>query len=160
MVVALKFRTLELNMGNGCWYNAISQMQWLFHFLPHVYEFAVVQWHATRFSVILLFKSITDHRLFLLSPRSVFFSSRFDSFLSSSRWATASLQRAPRWRADAAPALPAKGSWSLIWLNMPANLENSSVTTRLEKVSFHSNPEERQCQRMFKLWHNCTHLTR
>src|SRR5574337_485870 len=31
---------------------------------------------------------------------------------------------------------------------MPANLENSAVATRLEKVSFHSNPKERQCQRM------------
>ena len=30
-------------------------------------------------------------------------------------------------------------------LNMPANLENSAVATRLEKVSFHSNPKERQC---------------
>ena len=28
----------------------------------------------------------------------------------------------------------------------------------LEKVSFHSNPQKRQCQRMFKLPHNCTHL--
>ena len=28
-----------------------------------------------------------------------------------------------------------------------------------EKVSFDSNPKERQCQRMFKLLHNCTHLT-
>ena len=27
------------------------------------------------------------------------------------------------------------------------------------KVNFHSNPKERQCQRMFKLPHNCTHLT-
>ena len=43
-------------------------------------------------------------------------------------------------------------------LNMPANLENSAVATGLEKVSFHSNPKERQCQRMFKLTHNCTHL--
>ena len=42
---------------------------------------------------------------------------------------------------------------------MPANLENSAVATRLEKVSFHSNPRERQFQRMFKLPHNCTHLT-
>ena len=33
---------------------------------------------------------------------------------------------------------------------MPANLENSAVTTGLEKVSFHSNPKERQCQRMLK----------
>ena len=36
---------------------------------------------------------------------------------------------------------------------MPANLENSAVATELEKVSFHSNPKERQCQRMFKLSH-------
>ena len=40
------------------------------------------------------------------------------------------------------------------------NLENSAVVTGLEKVSFHSNPKERQCQRMLKLPHNCTHLTR
>ena len=31
---------------------------------------------------------------------------------------------------------------------MPANLENSAVATGLEKVHFHSNPKERQCQRM------------
>jgi len=43
---------------------------------------------------------------------------------------------------------------------MPANLENSTVATGLEKISFHSNPKERQCQRMLKLPHNCTHLTR
>ena len=36
---------------------------------------------------------------------------------------------------------------------------NSAVATGLEKVSFHSNPKERQCQRMLKLLHNCTHLT-
>ena len=41
----------------------------------------------------------------------------------------------------------------------PANLENSAVATGLEKVSFHSHPKERQCQRMLKLLHNCTHLT-
>ena len=35
-------------------------------------------------------------------------------------------------------------------LDIPANLENSAVATGLEKVSFHSNPKERQCQRMFK----------
>ena len=28
---------------------------------------------------------------------------------------------------------------------MPANLENSAMATGLEKVSFHSNPKERQC---------------
>ena len=45
-------------------------------------------------------------------------------------------------------------------LNMPANLENSPVATGLEKVSFLSNPKERQCQRLLKLPHNYTHLTR
>ena len=34
---------------------------------------------------------------------------------------------------------------------MPANLENSAVSTRLEKVSFHSNPKKGTNQRMFKL---------
>ena len=33
-----------------------------------------------------------------------------------------------------------------------------AVATGLEKVSFHSNPKVRQCQRMLKLPHNCTHL--
>ena len=42
---------------------------------------------------------------------------------------------------------------------MPANLENSAVATGLKKVSFLSNPKERQYQRMLKLLHNCTHLT-
>ena len=44
-------------------------------------------------------------------------------------------------------------------LNIPTNLENTVVATGLEKVSFHSNPKERQCQRMLKIRHNCTHLT-
>ena len=38
-------------------------------------------------------------------------------------------------------------------LNMPSNLENSAVVTGLEKVSFHSYPKERQCQ---KCWNYCT----
>ena len=42
---------------------------------------------------------------------------------------------------------------------MTANLENAAVAMGLEKVSFHFNPKERQCQRMLKLLHNCTHLT-
>ena len=40
---------------------------------------------------------------------------------------------------------------------MPANSENSAEATGLVKVNFHANPEERQCQGMFKLPHNCTH---
>ena len=34
---------------------------------------------------------------------------------------------------------------------MSVDLENLVVATGLEKVSFHSKPKERQCQRMFKL---------
>ena len=41
---------------------------------------------------------------------------------------------------------------------MPANLENSTVATGLEKVSFHFNPKERQCQRMF-IYHTITHIS-
>ena len=44
-------------------------------------------------------------------------------------------------------------------VKVSADLENSAVATGLEKVSFHSNPKERKCQRMLKLPHNCTHLT-
>ena len=36
---------------------------------------------------------------------------------------------------------------------MPANLENLAVATGVEKVSFHSNPKERQCHRMLKVPH-------
>ena len=41
---------------------------------------------------------------------------------------------------------------------MPANLEKA-VATGLEKISFHPNPKEGQCQRMFILPHNCTYLS-
>ena len=43
--------------------------------------------------------------------------------------------------------------WQQIW-------KISAVAAGLEKVSFHSNPKERQSQILFKLTHNCTHLTR
>ena len=43
--------------------------------------------------------------------------------------------------------------------NIPANMENSAVATGLDKVSFYSNTKERQCQKMFKLLHECTHFT-
>ena len=55
---------------------------------------------------------------------------------------------------------PERWCWESAALNMPANLENSAMATGLEKVRFHSNSKERQCQRMLKLPHNCTHLTR
>ena len=42
---------------------------------------------------------------------------------------------------------------------MLINFENSAVATGLGKVSFHSNPKERQCQECSKLPYNCTPLT-
>ena len=34
---------------------------------------------------------------------------------------------------------------------MPTNLENSAVTTGLEKVSFHSNPNAKECSHYYTL---------
>ena len=34
----------------------------------------------------------------------------------------------------------------------------TAMATGLEMVNFHSNPKERQCQRMLKLSHNCSYL--
>ena len=42
---------------------------------------------------------------------------------------------------------------------LSTSLENSAVATGLEKISFHSNPKEVQCQRMFKLLYDCTHFS-
>ena len=41
---------------------------------------------------------------------------------------------------------------------MPANLENSTVVRRLEKVRFYSNPKEGQWKRTFKFLDNCAHI--
>ena len=57
------------------------------------------------------------------------------------------LKNPKRWRYESAA------------FNMPTNLENSAVATGLQRLSFHSNPKERQFQRMLKVLHNCTHLT-
>ena len=44
-------------------------------------------------------------------------------------------------------------------LNMSTNLENSAVATGMEKISFHFNPKEKQCQRMFQLPYICARFT-
>ena len=47
-----------------------------------------------------------------------------------------------------------------LWTEVRDIVQEAMIKTNTkEKVSFHSNPKERQCQRMFKLLHNCTHLT-
>ena len=60
------------------------------------------------------------------------------------------------WNSSWATANPKRWCCDNVAL-MSANLEKSSVATGLEKVSFHSNHKERQCQRMHSF--NCTHLT-
>ena len=42
---------------------------------------------------------------------------------------------------------------------MPVNLEKKAVATGLEKVSFHFNLKEDQCQRIFKLSPNWAHFS-
>ena len=63
------------------------------------------------------------------------------------------------WNSSWAISNPEKWCYESAALNMPANLEASAKATGLEKVSFHSNPKEGQCQRMFKLLHNYAHFT-
>ena len=57
--------------------------------------------------------------------------------------------------------LPSSKCLLISWLQSPSSmiLEPPKIKSGLEKVSFHSSPKKRQCQRMLKLLHNCTHLT-
>ena len=67
--------------------------------------------------------------------------------------------------------LPRSKHLSIPWLQSPSavilepkKIKSDTVSTvspsiSQEKVSFYSNPKERQCQRMLKLPHSCTHLT-
>ena len=99
----------------------------------------------------------------LLCQCSLAFFAKEEPSLSSQGWATAPLHLPKGGQMLASFYLsvnPERWCCESAALNMPANLENSVVATGLEKVSFHSNPKERQCQRMLKPPHNCTHLTR
>ena len=58
-----------------------------------------------------------------------------------------------RWNSSWAISNAKRWCYESAALDMPANLENSTVATGVEKVSFDSNPKERQCQRMLKLLH-------
>ena len=70
-----------------------------------------------------------------------------------------SLECEVKWALGSITTNKASGGDGIPAVTMSANLENSAVAKGLEMVSFHSNPKERQCQRMLKLPHNCTHLT-
>ena len=78
------------------------------------------------------------------------------------KWAFASITTNKASRGDGIPVelfQILKDDAMKVLLKMPANLENSTMATGLEKVSLRSNPKERQCQGMLKLPHNFTHLT-
>ena len=49
---------------------------------------------------------------------------------------------------------------AVIMLHSICQQIGKTVSTGLAKVSFHSNPKERQSQRMLKPPHSCSHLTR
>ena len=62
-------------------------------------------------------------------------------------------------KASGGDGIPVELFQILKYASKYGNMENSVVATGLENISFHSNPKERQSQRMLKLPHNCTHLT-
>ena len=64
---------------------------------------------------------------------------------------------------DRKPQAPGRKGCVWVWrLDFPLAVWQicKSVWVKLGKVSFHSNPKEWQCQKMLKLLHSCTHLTR
>ena len=78
------------------------------------------------------------------------------------KWALESLTTNKASRGDGIPVelfQILKDDTIKVLYSMPANLEASTVVTGMENVSFYSNPKEGQCQKMFKLLHNCTHFT-
>ena len=78
------------------------------------------------------------------------------------KWALGSITTNKASGSDAIPAelfQILKDDVKVLYSICQQNLENSTVVTGLEKVNFLSNPKERQCQRMLKLPHNCTHFS-
>ena len=65
------------------------------------------------------------------------------------KWALGSITTSKTNGSDGIPAelfQILKDAAAKVLHSMSANLENSAVATRLEKVGFHSNPKERQCK--------------
>ena len=77
------------------------------------------------------------------------------------KWALGSITKNKASRGDGIPAelfqILKDDAVKSAALNIPANLKNSAVAIGLEKVSFHPNHKERQCQRTFKVPHRYTH---
>ena len=79
------------------------------------------------------------------------------------KWALGSITTRKAREGDEIPAelfkIPKEWGSKSDAFNMSANLENSSMATVLEKVSFQSNAKEWQFQRMFNLSCHFAHLT-
>ena len=76
------------------------------------------------------------------------------------KWALGSIDTNKASRGDGIPAELVqilKDDSVKVLYSMSANLEN--LATVPEKVSFHSNPKQRRCQKMFKLPYNCFYFT-
>ena len=76
------------------------------------------------------------------------------------KWALGSIDTNKASRGDGIPAELVqilKDDSVKVLYSMSANWEN--LATVPEKVSFHSNPKQRRCQKMFKLPYNCFYFT-
>jgi len=113
------------------WFDLLVLQGTLKSLLQHHNSEASVLWHSAFFMVQLSHPCMTTGKTIALTI-----------------WSFVSNSNPKRWCCESDA------------LNIPASLKNSTLAAGLEKVSFHSNPKERQCQRMLRLPHNCTHLTR
>ena len=110
------------------------------------FETRILKWFAISFSSGPYFNDLENHKgaITHLKP---------DILESEVKWALGSiLQTKLVEMMEFQPSYIKSQKMTLLKaiLSIPENLENSATATSLEKVSFHSNPKERQCQRMFK----------
>ena len=82
---------------------------------------------------------------------------------SELKWALGSITMNEASGGDEIPAklfqVPKDDAVKVLYSKCQKIWKTQKGATGLEKISFHSNPKESQCQRMFKPLHNCTHLT-
>lgn len=88
MVVDLKSRTWRAELKSWraeVWAMLLRQCNFpdVMTIFPHLHKSATMYWHKAHFSVILIFKRITDQRQFPFSPRIVLSASWLDSLRSS-----------------------------------------------------------------------------
>ena len=155
---SFQYSYLENPMDRGAWWATVHKVTkswtWLKQFSMHAHR----AWASSVHSLLNISKLNDTTTGTMTVPRST---------INTKKWSVAQFLEIPNLFSHAtgqnsswAISIPERWCCKSAALNMPANLENTAVTTGLEKVSFHSNPKERQCQRVCKLSHYCTHLTR